>query len=404
MLPIMRITSLTIFLFLVFTYSADSQNAKEILEIANSGNIDSSNFLKEIKFEDKYGYFIIPVTIGNVTYNYIFDTGGYNTINTSILERNKLRELIQVEVGSSNQIKSKVAMSRVPNIQIAGISFRNVGVFNFDFEKSQAINCYTNGGIIGKGIIKESVWQIDYRNGLIRLTDKLSELPNLDNAIKLKVRLDKTFNPFIKAEVNGKKIEFMLDYGFGGFISLTENTAKKILKSSIQEIDGEGTIGANGMSEDHIFYGPIKSLEVGKKTFDNQIAYFSKPNNYNLIGSEISKYFIVTLNFREEELYLTPYADTVEEKYETFGFALNMNESGVYVSKLHSNSNAKELGLRLDDKVSMINGIDPTLMDYCDFYFLVKNLLKSKDEINLVINRTEGKAGITIGKESILDK
>ncbi len=119
-----------------------------------------TDFYEEISFTDRGGYFIIPVTIGSQTYDYIFDTGGYNTVTTDIMTKNNLPELMKVSVGSGNQIKSKITLSKVPQLKLGDISCTDVGVFNFDFDESPLIMCYTNGGLIGKGVIRQSVWQI----------------------------------------------------------------------------------------------------------------------------------------------------------------------------------------------------------------------------------------------------
>ena len=50
----------------------------------------------------------IQVKIDTGSYEYIFDTGGYNTVTSKIMENANLPSLMEVEVGSSNKIKSKI--------------------------------------------------------------------------------------------------------------------------------------------------------------------------------------------------------------------------------------------------------------------------------------------------------
>ena len=159
--------------FFIFCISSKGQTVKEQLSIANSVKLVSKNFYDEIPFSDKLGYFTIQVKIDSSSYVYIFDTGGYNTVTSKIMENAKLPSLMEVEVGSSNKIKSKIKLSKIPLLQIGKAQFENVGVFNFDFSSSPVINCYTNGGLIGKSVIKEGVWQIDYKKSVIRLSDNI---------------------------------------------------------------------------------------------------------------------------------------------------------------------------------------------------------------------------------------
>ncbi|GAA4271852.1 PDZ domain-containing protein [Aquimarina gracilis] len=395
-----KIISLTLFLlYFSFTYG---QSAKEQLELVNSVKLEDVEFFKEISFQDKFGYFIIPVKIGDDVYDYIFDTGGYNTVTSEIISRNKLPNLMEVEVGSANQLKSNIILTKIPTVDIAGVQFKEIGAFNFDFKDSPQINCYTNGGLIGKSIIKNAVWQINAPEKKIVLTDDINKLDNLDNAIKLKVKLDKVFNPFVKAKINGKTKSFLLDFGYGGFISLTEAEGKSINSQKMVEVTGEGAVSANGILNENIFIKNIKSFEIGNSSIPSQVVYYSKSNNYNLIGSKIAKYFIVTLNFEEKELFLTP----IEKKEEvqpksSFGFDLNRNENNVYVSKIFKGLSADKKGLKLNDVVISINDKMVNQGTYCDFYNGTKELLKADEPIRLKVKRGNELLNIEIIKSKL---
>lgn len=384
-------------LFLIRPFAL-GQSAKEQLSIANSAKLVSKNFYEEVRFNDKLGYFTIQVKIDKNSYEYIFDTGGYNTVTTKIMENAKLPSLMEVEVGSSNKIKSKIKLLKIPLLQIGKVIFQDVGVFNFDFSSSPVINCYTNGGLIGKSVIREAIWQIDYRKSVIRVSDNLASMPNLDNSEKIKIELDKTLNPFLKLLINGKQEKFMLDFGYGGLISLTEKTASYIKSNNILIIEGEGNVSANGIVKETTYATLLKNLIIGKKELKSKVAYYSKSNNYNLLGSELTKYFIVTLNFRDEELILTPYADA-ENSFETFGFNINLDSNKVYVSKLFNKLNAQKAGLLLNDEIISIN--DEKLSDFsnCDRYFNVNNILRTEKEILLGVKRGGEQKEFRIAKQ-----
>lgn len=365
-----------------------AQSVKEQLKLVNSVKLESTGFFQEIDFQDKFGYFVIPVKIGTDTYEYIFDTGGYNTLTSEIMNKNELPNLMEVETGSSNQIKSKVTLTKVPYVTIGGIDFKEIGAFNFDFDESPQIKCYTNGGLIGKSIIKEAVWQINAQEKKIILTDELKNLKNLDNSIKMKVKFDKLFNPFIKVNVNGKAKSFLLDLGYGGFVSLTEKEGINLESKETIEITGEGSVSANGIINENTFIKNIGSLELGEFELTNQMAYYSKSNNYNLIGTGLTEHFIVTLNFKEKELYLTPIRKTEKvNSKKSFGFDLNKKENGIYVSKIFKNLSADKTGLKLNDIVISINGKDLNEKSYCDSYNFTRKLLKGSETIVLQIKR-----------------
>ncbi|POY39385.1 hypothetical protein C3K47_02500 [Solitalea longa] len=374
-------------LFVSLTIYSFGQSAKEQLKIANAANVALTDFYEEVRFIDRGGYFIIPVTIGSRTYDYIFDTGGYNTVTTDIMTRNELPELMKVTVGSSNQIKSKISLSKIPRLSVGDIPFTDVGVFGFDFNESPIIKCYTNGGLLGKGVIRQSVWQIDYPNKIIRLADNVSKMPNLENSVKLKVELDKVFNPFIQVEIDGRNQKFMLDFGFGGFISLTEKTANQYKFATTIETDGEGAIGANGVNQESMFISKLTTVRIAGQNLDNQVALYSKSNNYNLIGSEIAKYFIVTLNFIEKELILTPIAKASVDPFKSFGVDMNMDEKGIYISRIYKGLDGEIKGLQLKDKIISVNAVTVDSLNICDSYFKLRETLHQMESLIIKINR-----------------
>lgn len=395
----MRNKSFRIIFILFFTKSfLFAQSPKEQLSIANSAKLVTKNFYDEIHFTDKLGYFTIQIKIDNNTYEYIFDTGGYNTVTSKIMESAKLPSLMEVEVGSSNKIKSKIKLSKIPLLQIGKAQFENVGVFNFDFSSSPVINCYTNGGLIGKSVIGEAVWQIDYKKSVIRVSDNIANMPNLDNSEKIKIELDKTLNPFLKIMINGKQEKFMLDFGNGGLLSLTEKTASSLKSTNVLTIEGEGEISANGVVRENTYVTLLENLTIGKSELKNKVAYYSKSNNYNVLGSELAKYFIITLNFKDKELILTPYADIVNS-YETFGFNINLDSNKIYVSKLFNNLNAQKSGLELNDEIININNKELSDFSICDRYFNVNRILKTEKEIFLRVKRGEDRKEFRIAKE-----
>lgn len=389
-------------LLTVLCQSILAQSPKEQLTLINSGKLDTTGFYTQITYENRFGYLIIPVKIGDDRYEYIFDTGGYNTLTTDIMQKNDLPKLMEVEVGSSNKIKSRIALTRIPTVDIGGVKFNHVGAFNFDFKEAPQISCYTNGGLIGKSVIKNAVWQIDSRTNTMIITDQLSKLKHMENAIRFPVEFDKTLNPFLKASLNDKLLSFLIDFGFGGFISLTDTDGKKYL-SSPREITGEGAVGANGLLWENTYVGQLKKFEIGKFRVENELAHYAGSNNLNLIGSRLSEHFIVTLNFPERELYLTPLPETPSDNNLSHGFSLNRDDKGAYVSKLYTGSPASQAGLLLKDRVSSIDHQDVNAMSYCDFYNFTQRLLNGKEPIHLIVERDSGSSNFTITKSSILD-
>lgn len=385
-------------IFVSLTVYCFGQSPKEQLKIANAANVGLTDFYQEISFTDRGGYFIIPVTIGLQTYDYIFDTGGYNTVTTDIMTKNMLPELMKVSVGSSNQIKSEIILSKIPRLKVGDVQFTDVGVFNFDFNEAPVIKCYTNGGLLGKGVIKQAVWQIDYHNKIIRLADNLEKMPNLKNSVKLKVELDRVLNPFIQVEIDGCNQKFMLDFGYGGFISLTEKTANEYQFANSIETYGEGTIGANGVNKESMYISRLKTVKIAGQSLANQVAFYSKSNNYNLIGSELARYFIVTLNFKEKELILTPFSETPIDQFNSFGVDMNMNGKDIYISRLYKGLSGDANGIKLNDNLVSVDKLSVDTANLCDSFFKIRDMLYQADSLNMKVKRGNEKMEFKLKK------
>jgi hypothetical protein len=392
------ITRLFTFLLILLALRSAGQSAKDQLKIANAAKAGLTDFYKEIPFTDRGGYFIIPVTIGSQTYDYIFETGGYNTVTSDIMKNNALPELMKVTVGSSNQVKSKVVLSKIPMLQVSGVPFTDVGVFQFDFTDAPLIKCYTTGGLLGKGVIAQAVWQVDYPNKIIRVADRVDKMPNLENAIKLKVELDKVFNPFIQVTINGRTQKCLLDFGYGGFLSLTEKTARESAFTNTLEARGEGAVGANGATQEVTYLSTVASAELGGIKISDQVAFHSASNNYNLIGTELASYFIVTLNFKERELLLTPMKEFPQQTFQTFGINMNRDEKSIYISKIYKGLDGDKKGIQLRDQVVSVNGIPTDSLNLCDSFFKFQRMLKESNSVHIKVKRDDTERDFNLRK------
>ncbi|PCE62730.1 aspartyl protease family protein [Sediminicola luteus] len=393
-------------LFLWFGIMVYGQSAKEQLALANAAQLDHSSGTIAFTYQDKFGYLIVPVNIGSETYDYIFDTGGYNTITTTIMQHNDLNPVMQVEVGSSNQKKAKIDLVSIPTLAVGGIPFTQVGAFNFDFEEAPQIPCYTNGGLIGKGIIRHGIWQIDSEAKQIRFSTELKDMPHMRTAIPIKVKLDKTFNPFFKAKINGQNHRFLLDLGYGGMVSLTQKTAQNLKITNTLEIQGEGSVGAHGSKIENSHLAQLESLQIGSGKIERPIARYAASNNHNLIGADILEHFILTLDFERSTLYLTPLDHKTDKGKTSFGLDFNKGTNGgtAYISRIFGNGPAQKAGLLLYDTIEAVNGQVLTDMEYCDFYDYVNTQLGQETPLTLTVLRKTGIEKVVLKKAHLFTK
>ena len=387
----------------VFLIAACAQSPGQVLQWMNTVKTAGRNFYYEIPFEYRNNEIVIKVTIGGQAYDYIFDTGGYNDITDEIQAKNNFPVLTTQTVGSANRLKAKVNVVKVDSMKIGPLVFEDVTALQMNFDKSPAIKCTINGALIGASIIKNYAWQIDYPNKKIIVTDQFGKLPNLDNAIKVPVSFNSRLMPYINAKIDGTDERFMFDLGSSSFCILNEKTAGKYLSTKqVVEINGGSSEGGNGIVNEAMKMIKCDSLDVASIRFKNKPMLFLPTANECLIGNPVIKNFIVTLNFQNNELYLTLIEQQpVEPGWATFGFGAKYVDGKVLVTTIYSNLAADKAGLVMNDELIAIDGNKTADKGQCEVTALLNTLLNSATQITLTVLRNGSPKDISITKAKV---
>lgn len=398
----MRLIIVTLFI-VILVFNASAQKPQQILDWMNSATALNHNFYYELPFEYKQGEIIIKAKIGDSTYNYIFDTGGYNTVTDNIAERNNLKMLTKQQTGSSNLKKTTVNIVKVDDIQIGEVVFKDLAALQLNFDNSPIISCLSNGGLIGRSIIKEYIWQIDYPRRKIIITDQFDKLPNMQQTLAIPIELDKRLTPFIRIVVNGQEERCMFDLGSSQILSFPKKQGEKYLKNEkIIEIEGAGSEGVAGTLTEVVKVVNIKTLGIGAVQLNN-VATTVQTQPDILIGSPIIKNYIVTLNYARKEIYLTQLSNPeLKEGLESFGFTVRYQDGNAKVFAIYKSLPADKAGLQIGDTILSIDGTPLQYKDFCDCLFTSSRLLENKNEVTLVVLKKGKEETIKLKKEKAL--
>lgn len=164
-------------------------------------------------------------------------------------------------------------------------------------------------------------------------------------------------------------------------------TANEYKFATTIETEGEGAIGANGVNKESMFISKLTTVKIAGQSLANQVAFYSKSNNYNLIGSEIAKFFMVTLNFKEKELILTPISEIPVDSFKSFGIDMNTNENEIYISRIYKGLNGDKKGIELNDKVISVNKWTVDSLNLCDSFFKLRKTLSQSDNLDIKVVR-----------------
>ncbi|WP_306564709.1 aspartyl protease family protein [Flavobacterium lindanitolerans] len=388
------------FSFFLITLQVCAQKPKEVLNWINTAPSENRNFYFEIPFSYRNDEIVIQVRIGNHTYDYIFDTGGYNNITDAIQGKNNFPILTRQTVGSSNKIKKEINIVKLDSLHIGSLAFHDLAALQMNFDESPTIKCTIDGGLIGASIIKNYIWQIDYPRKKIIVTDQIGKIANLQKAIKVPVTFNSRLMPYIEVRINGKKEKMMFDLGSSTLFSMTEKAAKKHDKENVCEIIGGGTEGGNGTIKESIYVMNSGKLEIKNLYYSNKPILYTSSNNESLIGNPIIKDYIVTLNFKDDEMYFLP-VDTADEGWITYGFTLKYDNGKTKIATLLKGSTAEKAGLRIDDVVEGINGKKIDCQDFCMCKKTYNILLEGKNEIVISLDKDGKTQQIRLEKQKI---
>lgn len=393
----MRLLYFTLFFTTMFAYA---QKPKEVLNWINTAQSDNKNFYFEIPFIYRNDEIVIQVRIGNQTYDYIFDTGGYNNITDAIQEKNNFPILTKQTVGSSNKIKKEINIVKLDSLHIGQLAFHDLAALQMNFDESPTIKCTIDGGLIGASIIKNYIWQIDYPRKKIIVTDQIGKITNLQKAVKVPVAFNNRLMPYVDVKISGKKEKMMFDLGSSTLFSITEKSAKKHGTENAFEITGGGTEGGNGTVKESIYVLNSGKVEIKNLYYSNKPILYTSTNNESLIGNPIIKDYIVTLNFKDDEMYFLP-IETPEEGWINYGFTLKYDNGKTKIATLLKGSLAEKEGLNVDDIIEEINGKKIDCQDFCECKKSYSALIEGKNEIVLQLNKEGKSQQIRLAKQKI---
>jgi hypothetical protein len=260
-----------------------------------------------LQFRYDNGHIYLPVSIdGRRLENFIFDTGGENTIDVA-LARSMGLKVVKVAAAYGGGAKGvESGISKVERLEIGGLQMEN-----------QIINVIplggaglANGGVVGYELAKRSVVTIDY--GLHRITfTKPESFRPPAGATRLPLRFAAKTSILVDASVDGSAGEFDLDTGSSGSLFLHRPFAEQ---SGLLQKYGSGTkesVSGVGGEAGAVFFVPSQ-FAIGSLTPSNTVAgiMLSKTGGgaqeyvAGNIGNAILRQYKVTLDYGNGAVYL----------------------------------------------------------------------------------------------------
>lgn len=361
------------------------------------------DFLAEIPFEAPLQLIIIPVEIRGKTFRFLFDTGAPNVLSEELFRELALPVVRKGRVKDSNRQAQKLIFTRLDEITIAGVKFRNTGALVANLNAALEISCLEIDGIIGANLMKEAAWQIDYAAQTLRLADSLPDLlANRDSAWVLPFNTSSQFTPKITLQIGGQTVEdITFDSGSGGHLVAKLDTWEKLSeKPPHYKMVGLGAAGLYGRVIDSVYIALTPDIRAGEQALGSAIVNFGQKSSKK-IGNQFLGDFIVTIDWAENRIYLQPRGNE-RQSLQGPGFSPHFEAGKLMVSSVLEGGPAAEAGLQRGDRLLFVNGIDCinlTESGYCKL--LLEKPWNKAPTLDMVVERKGASVKVVIEKRSL---
>ncbi|RZM77968.1 retroviral-like aspartic protease family protein [Leptolyngbya iicbica] len=316
----------------------------------------SSPVTTSFQYQGKHILIAVRLQSKQQPFPFIFDTG----MKTSLIDRH-LAE--QTPFLVSFRINPQTLYGVVEHVQIADATFHQVGTFAVPFSTpGQPLFCLSDSGALGGSLMHHGIWQINYQNHTLTVSDDISSLDHIQGAITLPFELV-DLRPIVRLTANHNvEIPAMIDTGWNGSIHLADMSAKQLGTQHLQPIDiSEGLVETlGGWKKVRQKTVELSHLSIGSLSLNNfpvSVDVDQPLYSDTLIGNDFLEHFILTLDYTQRQLYLFPtdFFDELYPSHPLYGFQSMMQGNKLIITGLRRPSAAVQAGLQIGDQIISVN-------------------------------------------------
>jgi hypothetical protein len=398
---------LMLLLMLITFSSCRLISAFKIRDAMLEEKIMQFGFKREIPFRYEKGLIVVEASIDNEPYNFIFDTGASTIIDDDFAEKVKYKKIgIQKSNDSRGKSKNKKVV-KIKKVSIGGIGFSDIVTSISDLDRLKNTTCIDFVGVIGANVMNKSVWQIDYEKKIITLTDSKDSLIQSSSRKIFDFHAEGKKTPKIRLTINGKYIdEISLDTGSSGGLDLPEKHLKEIGTTNKFITRNAMVSGLHSESMETSKKTIIPKLAFGKDAeIENSCISFNKILPIALVGNDFLQDYLVTIDWKYQEIILVPTQKNKNLVDSTFGFSCRLKEQTLVIGSLTENSSADRAGLKINDQILQIGEKNYRNFNYLDYCELLENEIGGKaNELLVTIKRGDKEMQVKVYKTDLVNE
>ena len=388
-------------------------SCSKVAKLAKQGSVIKKEYITEIPFKYYNDLIIVEVSINGKTYHFLFDTGAeLNVISQSIANDFEYVVITRSEISGTSKSKQTLQIVEIPNIAISNIEFRNTGAIIADLTTlKKFFGCPQIDGIIGNNLLRKAIWQIDYQNETITITDDISKLEVSEKAYAIDMNANKWGNIYLDVKTNGIKSKFTFDTGYNGKV-VTDKQFLNSLMTHDKELEyvtktgviSTGLIKENKGSSHKV---RVKTIEIDDIKLNNQIVSIGK-NSSSLVGNVFFENYILTMDWGNDNLFLDPVGEFKGDTLTAYELIIapNYNKNKIEISG-YWDDHPLEKNVSLEAEIIEISEIDVsnfTTTELCDFWEINWQEIKKEKNIEIVISEKGEERNLTLTEKQLLPK
>lgn len=397
-----------IILLTIILLFASCSMEKKFARLFQDGHTQKQAFKTEIPFEYRLGLIIIKVEINNKTYDFVLDSGGVNLLSKELAEKIGKKGFITKNVGGHQGNSQPMDFTKVEELTIGRVKFAETAAGIGDFKHSLELSCIKLDGMIGANLMRLAVWEIDFKNQIITITNTKESLSLSAQTKKIPFYTDAVHKPYCTVKINevaekNVNIDLGSVQGFNLSYDHYEKRQKELSKNKQAIEYGYPSSGYYGYGKvDTNYYLQVDRFSIGEIELDNQLLKFSKSVNPT-IGTAFFKNYDLVMNWADKEILLTPHTAYDNQQLTHQGITLNNQDGALSIASLFQGSQAEKLGLQIGDKIIQMDGKDYaniTEEAYCDF---ILQYNEGSQTTNIVVDRNGEQLSFNLKNEIIIE-
>jgi hypothetical protein len=257
-------------------------------------------------------------------------------------------------------------------------------------------------GLIGANLMIHAIWDINYEEDRIIITDDPQKLDGYDSGLEVAFTTSVQGSPYIPIHHGDLRIKNVLvDLGSGGSLSIPYKSFNKITQTNnIKTLKGYGShsYGIFGRCLDSSYSALSNQIYLGSMPMDSMII---STTQYAKKGAILGTYSLRNYHFIidwQSNKIIFKTRKPRPRNLESFGFGFGLEGNGLFIWFVYIDSPAGRAGLSTGMQIMEINGRDISdlnLDEYCN----IRNKKLESDVLFLKVKEGENLRDVELQKE-----